>query len=1335
MRIFHRSVLCLLFLAVVPVYTHAILDYHAIDPARQDVRVIEAYYAAKESDEARNQFRAQIMNAGESSGRAELILLAGKWGQSLSWDNPELERIYYSAVEKMAYEGKVELLRTFLDLEKTTSKTLVQIPPGPLYSAAMRNQIACAQCLLEHGADVNARHQDETPLRAAVLWGSKEMVELLLKNGADPTSTGLLGPSPVLPDEILLNNKLSVPLLERLVQIGADVTKYSTSQGDPLFLYAVKEGNVDVLKFLVDHGADMTVRDKTSGKSALYYATHPNRSDQQAHQPVSRETRMEIVRFLVEKKICLSLSPIEQETILNALVYDDQKETFDFVVAHGIQPRSVAAQVYAGNFQAVRDLFIPTETNSQQALLYDTENLKQAFWASSLKEDLETLTFLHKEAFPFYGKSNMEFVSRSALEMTIKQNKTQSVKLLLEWGIRLDSSASVLSQALAQGNPEISALLIQFKLVDPAQYHTSWYDERGDFKAIRNLMKAGVPVSPYAFKKAAEQGQLDILEHYVTTADKASPDLIRECFPLAGNQETLRYLFKVYRPLVSDPGSFRPAFQRALQLKDTDLMKEIRQTGFSDENPSSADRYPSFYDAIRQGNSDAVSLLMEQGASLDRVELPTATASYESLEFLIKKGANANLVTGNRNGDWSSPFINALYRGDDRIINLLIDNLNASNVNGGQYNSDSNLLITVMTGRLDLVKRLVEKGADPNQVSNGDTPYTMAVCCGLTEIEQYLREHGGNVNAYPALIHWVAERGDLEMAKTLFEREASVNLADRAEKTPLHTAAAKGKAEMVKFLVEKGANVEAKDREGMTALHLAQQEGHKDIIPLLVQKTQNVESQGAMGRTPLHMAVKADRLEDVRALLEKGARVDAEDADKETPLHLAARLGRPAIAQALLEKGANPNARSKSGDAPLHLAAHWGEEEVCKVLLARGANPNQDGLESFKPLHWAAYSGKGSLVDALLKAGAQVDATTTGTHSTALHVAAIWGKEEAVRQLLAAKANRQAQDDIGYTPLDWALAKKQDKVIEILKDPQTDAAAPKPEIKTWQIAPRINALPEVIWKRVCDDLADEFEGVYFSQRKDWGESSTGHETETSLRKKNRHFEEQPTTSTQKTGIPLNEIHMQFSVYFGYFTEFGRLENEHSSIRWTFRDHDFFMWTSVGTGNNIPAEYRSKIQSIVDDECRKIPPRQARLTRPDLYFLREQMSEQIALEFKQGKEIPEFLRREDDFNNDGIPDLAMTLREVKSDTGYQDPDYATTKNWTFYLGTPDGHYRNSGDKMFNLVFKTIPVERGVGCIRYEYTRRRTYIAESYLRTDAGFQNDPFFSEEEESKKYY
>jgi ankyrin repeat protein len=57
---------------------------------------------------------------------------------------------------------------------------------NPLIMAAMTNNVAIAQQLLDYGADVNAVVVgDETPLIYASRRGSIEMVELLVAHGAD----------------------------------------------------------------------------------------------------------------------------------------------------------------------------------------------------------------------------------------------------------------------------------------------------------------------------------------------------------------------------------------------------------------------------------------------------------------------------------------------------------------------------------------------------------------------------------------------------------------------------------------------------------------------------------------------------------------------------------------------------------------------------------------------------------------------------------------------------------------------------------------------------------------------------------------------------------------------------------------------------------------------------------------------------------------------------------------------------------------------------------------------------------------------------------------------
>jgi hypothetical protein len=66
----------------------------------------------------------------------------------------------------------------------------------PLHYAASKGHLGAAQLLLEHQAMVNAPAPDgTTPLMMAAYAGSREVVQLLLRAGADPTPRNLKGQS------------------------------------------------------------------------------------------------------------------------------------------------------------------------------------------------------------------------------------------------------------------------------------------------------------------------------------------------------------------------------------------------------------------------------------------------------------------------------------------------------------------------------------------------------------------------------------------------------------------------------------------------------------------------------------------------------------------------------------------------------------------------------------------------------------------------------------------------------------------------------------------------------------------------------------------------------------------------------------------------------------------------------------------------------------------------------------------------------------------------------------------------------------------------------------
>ncbi|MEM9569377.1 MAG: ankyrin repeat domain-containing protein [Bacteroidota bacterium] len=64
-----------------------------------------------------------------------------------------------------------------------------------------------------------------------------------------------------------------------------------------------------------------------------------------------------------------------------------------------------------------------------------------------------------------------------------------------------------------------------------------------------------------------------------------------------------------------------------------------------------------------------------------------------------------------------------------------------------------------------------------------------------------------------------AQEGDLELVKSLIEQGADVNAVDAVFwRTPLNVSAKAGHFDVVKYLVKKGADVHYKDRTGQTAL-------------------------------------------------------------------------------------------------------------------------------------------------------------------------------------------------------------------------------------------------------------------------------------------------------------------------------------------------------------------------------------------------------------------------------------------------------------------------------------------------------------------------------------
>ncbi|KAJ8750423.1 hypothetical protein K2173_015562 [Erythroxylum novogranatense] len=125
----------------------------------------------------------------------------------------------------------------------------------PLDLSDIQRPENCVLLLLDYGADPNRKDSEENvPIWEAMLGGHEEVIKLLRKNGANVC----LGDVGHFACTAAQQNNLN--LLKEIVQFGGDVTQ-PRDNGTTALHIAVCEDNIDIVKFLLEHGADVDKKD------------------------------------------------------------------------------------------------------------------------------------------------------------------------------------------------------------------------------------------------------------------------------------------------------------------------------------------------------------------------------------------------------------------------------------------------------------------------------------------------------------------------------------------------------------------------------------------------------------------------------------------------------------------------------------------------------------------------------------------------------------------------------------------------------------------------------------------------------------------------------------------------------------------------------------------------------------------------------------------------------------------------------------------------------------------------------------------------------------------
>jgi ankyrin repeat protein len=296
--------------------------------------------------------------------------------------------------------------------------------------------------------------------------------------------------------------------------------------------------------------------------------------------------------------------------------------------------------------------------------------------------------------------------------------------------------------------------------------------------------------------------------------------------------------------------------------------------------------------------------LIDKHGGLAALHFAARQGARASAEALVKAGANINQRGA---GDHVTPILVAAINGHFDLVSYLLDNgadPTLPSIGGvtplyavvnvqwqpRSFYPQPRAYLQQKTGYLDLMKQLLDKGADPNARTNrntwftqynfdllrtddsGATPFWRAAYASDIAAMKLLLQYGAdpNIPTMRVATRQFRQGGTRGGSDTDPENRAPIPTGGPGTPPLVATAGAgysegfagnahrfapTGMLAAVKFLIEEvGVDVNAEDEDGNTAVHNAASRGDNEMILYLVSKGADVKKVNRRGQTTVDMA-------------------------------------------------------------------------------------------------------------------------------------------------------------------------------------------------------------------------------------------------------------------------------------------------------------------------------------------------------------------------------------------------------------------------------------------------------------------------------------------------
>ncbi len=728
---------------------------------------------------------------------------------------------------------------------------------------------------------------------------------------------------------------------ERLIFMAAEIgeinlvkklsSKYGYNVEDAnkknLMHYAVRSGNIDLVKLLDINGVPFDAQDNNSNSPLLSWA----------YNAISKEySSVEIAQYLIARGANVYSKSFSVSDVFYLICYSGNLELIKLCLRHGAKlPEEIPlsflerkGMVDVVSFFVAHGVKLPATINS--ALITAAKN-----------SDHEMILFLLKHG------ADVNFVENKmtgALHAALKGD-LQTVSLLLQNGASptpLDcDGGNLLYYSLFSGNEELFRFIkskIHFSKASIRERNLLIAATYGNnLNLVKSAIKLGFDVKQAdrnhtaLHVAAGQKNSIPIMEYLISL--ECDVNAIDSWGNTPLHQATQKGLLENVKFLIKHGADIHIAdkkkslfFESMLQDKSEDLVFFLIQNGVKTDSFSSFDK---FYFAVNNCFFNLAEYWISKGISVHAKgkygdSILTAISKNNSISnenfekainFLINKGIDIN--QRDREG---KTVLWQLKGYDCKKLKILLDSGADPNLLDNAGKTVLGHYLTEGFSTIEFIEILLDSGTKVSlRDAAGKTALVYAVAGGKKEVADLLLSYGASMketnNFKDEILLGLALHGDDDSIMEIVKQGANVNYSSEAGVTPLHFLCARKNisTSIIKFLIDQGANINTKAQNGTTPLLVACVMRNEKVVLYLLDYPVHMGAFGERQVTPLMIAAATGQMQAVIKLLAKGASIFAQDAEGRNALNYA-RLGKHEKIAKLLNKKMQEAARKNTSE-------------------------------------------------------------------------------------------------------------------------------------------------------------------------------------------------------------------------------------------------------------------------------------------------------------------------------------------------------------------------------------------------------------------------------------